>query len=162
MKKLVYLFLVLFVMVSCQTKKPKPFIEEDTMEAILYDIAILYAINNSYVYTATNDSVPRLTMQSIFNKYQIDSLTFTTNNQYYINLNKGVYQEIQDKVYARIKLNQAMYELDDYVKRINEIDSNYVKAIRNSLIQQIEAKQDSMANATKGDLVPMEKIQPTE
>ncbi|MTG98054.1 MULTISPECIES: DUF4296 domain-containing protein [Myroides] len=146
MKKLIVLFFIAFLVVSCNDKKPTPFIEKSKMEEILYDIAMLYAINNSYVYTVDNDTIPRITINSIFNKHQVDSLSFTENNAYYINLNKGVYYEMQDRIYARIVINQTKFEVDDFVNKVLDTKRIDVKMMRNAVknhLDELSEKSDS-------------------
>ncbi|WP_010253254.1 DUF4296 domain-containing protein [Myroides injenensis] len=106
---LLLLLLAVFI-VSCDRgiKKPNPLIEKDKMENILYDIALLYGAYNVNVYR--NDTMPQVDINSVLAKYKIDSLTFAENNQYYINLNKGVYLEMQMNIEQRIDKNIAIID----------------------------------------------------
>lgn len=88
---------------SCQkdVDKPNPFIEESKMEDILYDVALLYGMQTTNSFAS--DTVKTVQIKDVFDKYQIDSLTFTTNNRYYVTLKKGVYFDMQTRVMERLK-----------------------------------------------------------
>lgn len=109
-RKILLILLMAVTIMSCDrgVKKPTPLIEKDKMENILYDIALLYGAYNVNVYR--NDSVPQVDINSVLAKYKIDSLTFAENNQYYINLNKGVYLEMQTNIEQRIDKNIAIID----------------------------------------------------
>lgn len=121
MKNLLIVFSSLILLVSCEKKleKPQNFIEKDKFEQILYDISLFYSIKglNSY----GNDSVKRVDMNSILRKHGIDSLTFSQNNRYYIELHKGVYREIQSKVLERLDAQKVL------------VDSLYERGIDNQM-----------------------------
>ena len=92
-----------FLLFSCQkdVDKPNPFIEESKMEDILYDVALLYGMQTTNSFAS--DTVKTVQIKDVFDKYQIDSLTFTTNNRYYVTLKKGVYFDMQTRVMERLK-----------------------------------------------------------
>jgi hypothetical protein len=83
MKKVIYLCVV-FAIFACSdnpVKKPKNLLDEETMENILFDVAVLQAAkaNSPEVLQANNiDS-----KDFIYKKYKIDSATYHQNNRYY-------------------------------------------------------------------------------
>ncbi len=83
MKKVIYLCFVLaiFACNSNPVKEPKVLLDEETMENILFDVAVLQAAkaNSPDVLQANNiDS-----KDFIYKKYKIDSATYHQNNRYY-------------------------------------------------------------------------------
>lgn len=137
MKRILIFFSFLAVLISCEKKVDKPdnLIEKDKFEDILYDVSLFYSIKglNSYA----GDSLKRVDMKSILAKHGIDSLTFSQNNRYYIELHKGVYKEIQTKVLKRIDAQKGI------------VDSLYEKSI--NIQSQLDAAPvlDSIQNASK-------------
>lgn len=108
MKKYLFITLACFSLIACQkeTQKPNPFIEENKMEDILYDIALLYGIQTTSAFS--NDSLPAFNMTDIFQKYNIDSLSFADNNTYYMQLKKNVYYSMQNRVLDRLMAAQKV------------------------------------------------------
>ncbi|WP_158962301.1 DUF4296 domain-containing protein [Myroides fluvii] len=103
MKQVVVAFCMVLLLCSCakDTTKPNPFIEQAKMEDILYDIALLYGMQTTNAFVT--DTVKSIQVTDIFEKHQVDSLTFTTNNRYYVMLKKGVYLDMQNRVMDRLK-----------------------------------------------------------
>ncbi|WP_060873923.1 DUF4296 domain-containing protein [Myroides odoratus] len=103
MKQVVIICCMALLLFSCQkdVDKPNPFIEESKMEDILYDVALLYGMQTTNSFAS--DTVKTVQIKDVFDKYQIDSLTFTTNNRYYVTLKKGVYFDMQTRVMERLK-----------------------------------------------------------
>ena len=103
MKHFIVPFCLALLLFSCQkeSSKPNPFIEQSKMEDILYDMALLYGMQttNSFAF----DTVKAVQVNAVFEKYSIDSLTFTENNRYYVMLKKGVYFDMQNRVLERLK-----------------------------------------------------------
>lgn len=111
---------------SCQKEisKPNPFIEQSKMEDILYDVALLYGMQttNSFV----SDTVRKIQMKDVFEKYNIDSLAFTENNRYYVLLKKGVYFDMQNRVMERLKKEKVR---TDSLLPVKELDMKPMDAI---------------------------------
>lgn len=103
MKKFLVILTVLILM-SCKDSatKPTPFIEQQKMEDILYDMAVLYSIENVSAYSR-EDTLKRINVNAIYKKYAIDSLTFISNNRYYVELGDGVYNKMQNNILARLE-----------------------------------------------------------
>jgi hypothetical protein len=103
-------------LVSCNDKNadlPNPLLTEAQMVDILYDLSIVDAIrlNNPAVFSENKVSTARF----IFEKHQVDSLIFASNNQYYAGQFE-VYIRIYDSVYSR--LDKKKLETDSIVKGI--------------------------------------------
>jgi Domain of unknown function (DUF4296) len=104
MKKIVLILVILVSLLSCNENpvaKPKKLLDEETMENILYDVAILQAMQTTAPqdFSALNTDVK----QYIYNKYNIDSVIYNQNNKYYAGdvraykfLNKRVIERLQE------------------------------------------------------------------
>lgn len=83
MKKVIYLVVVLSIFACSENpvKKPKVLLDEETMENILFDVALLQATkaNSPEALKANNIE----TKDFIYKKYKIDSATYHQNNRYY-------------------------------------------------------------------------------
>ncbi len=83
MKKVIYLCVV-FAIFACSdnpVKKPENVLDEETMENILFDVAVLQAAKaNSPEVLQTNNIDSK---DFIYKKYKIDSATYHQNNRYY-------------------------------------------------------------------------------
>jgi hypothetical protein len=101
MKKLLFPFLLLFVViVSCKetvVAKPDKLIDENQMVDILYDLSLLDAMK---LQNTASIKYPTST-EFIKKKYQIDSVTFAKNSQYYAS-DIANYKKIYEKVKARL------------------------------------------------------------
>lgn len=101
MKKLLFPFLVLFfVIVSCKDSvvpKPDKLIDEDQMVDIIYDLSLLDAVKsqnpNQLKYPTSTEFLQK--------KYQIDSVTFAKNSQYYAS-DVANYKKMYEKVKVRL------------------------------------------------------------
>ncbi|MBC5835107.1 DUF4296 domain-containing protein [Flavobacterium sp. F372] len=83
MKKVIYLCVVLTIFACSENpvKKPKVLLDEETMENILFDVAVLQATKaNSPEVLQTNNIDSK---DFIYKKYKIDSATYHQNNRYY-------------------------------------------------------------------------------
>ncbi|MES2747565.1 MAG: DUF4296 domain-containing protein [Bacteroidota bacterium] len=102
MKKLLFPFLVLFlVMASCKespVKAPKNLIDENQMVDIIYDLSLLDAMK-SQGYGA-QQNYPSAA-EFLKKKYKIDSLTFAENSKYYA-ADIPNYKKMYDKVKERL------------------------------------------------------------
>jgi len=140
------------LLIACQdeTQKPNPFIEEDKMEAILYDVALLYGIQTTSAFS--NDNVTAFNMSDIFQKYDIDSLSFANNNKYYMQLKKNVYYAMQNRVLDRLVAQQKIADSissNDMPKFKNNDDKDEV--VEDVLIN------DSLVSTTNIENVVKEK-----
>lgn len=106
MKKIVTLFLIFSVFVSCQSRieKPDKLIEEEVMVDIIYDLAILEAIKSQKPASLeANNIIPN---EYIYKKYKIDSLQFAKNNQYYASDIEN-YKKMYDKVGSKLEKKKS-------------------------------------------------------
>ena len=83
MKKVVSLFIVITIF-ACNNnpvKQPKNLLDEETMENIIFDVAVLQAAkaNSPEVLLENNIDSEKF----IYKKYKIDSATYHQNNRYY-------------------------------------------------------------------------------
>lgn len=88
-------------------EKPEKFIEEDKMISILYDVAVIDAIK-SYNLNTTHD-YPVNSQLYILKKYQVDSLQFAQNNQYYA-ADMANYKKMFEKINQRLEAEKKKYE----------------------------------------------------
>jgi len=102
MKKVICLsaILVIFACSENPVKEPKVLLDEETMENILLDVAILQSAkaNSPEVLQANNiDS-----KDFIYKKYKIDSATYHQNNRYYAG-NVRKHKHMHKRVLARLE-----------------------------------------------------------
>lgn len=89
-------------MVSCQQNaidKPDNLIDEDTMENILYDLALLEAIRTNNPSSLEKKNITASTY--VYDKYDIDSLQFVKSNHYYasdVHNYLKMYQRIEERL----------------------------------------------------------------
>ncbi|MEW5676819.1 DUF4296 domain-containing protein [Flavobacterium enshiense] len=105
MKKII-IFFGLVLMVSCgdtAMEKPDNLIEKDVMIAILYDIAVLQATENTNAALFQQNGIQPGAF--IYKKYNIDSLTFAQSNRYYAT-DPQQYKEMFGMVYHQIEQKQ--------------------------------------------------------
>lgn len=109
-----YIFLLLIFFIACQSNsnvsKPKKLLPEETMEKILFDLALLKSIKGSS-YKKTGETV--FNDQYLYRKYAIDEEVFLQNQQYYAQ-NPKLLSNIYDRV------DQRFEAMIDSVKVIEE------------------------------------------
>lgn len=82
MKKIVVLFVLMLIACSENpVKKPKNLLDEETMENILFDVAVLQAAQANSPQILQSNNINH--KEYIYKKYKIDSITFHENNKYY-------------------------------------------------------------------------------
>lgn len=133
MKKI--LFLLLSVpFLSCNpnqsVEKPEKLIEEETMEAILYDLALLQALKGYNPQKLAENNINPKTY--IYQKYKIDSLQLVENNRYY-SADVENYKKMFDRVIER---------LDTEKKAADKIVQKEIKA-------EEKKRKDSIVKARK-------------
>ena len=101
MKKVFIIIVTIFLVSSCNNngvEKPKNLIDEDKMEDIIYDLAVLDGIRTqSY---SNQFDVPTAN-ELLKSKYKVDSLTFAQNTQYYasdIDNFKHLYDRVKNRL----------------------------------------------------------------
>ncbi|MFD0861056.1 DUF4296 domain-containing protein [Sungkyunkwania multivorans] len=97
-----YISVLLIVLISCKEKevvpRPENLISEDKMEDILFDV---YFLNATKGYSAGTLSSWKIKPEDfIYEKYQIDSLSFAQSNIYYAS-NPQKYAALFNKVELR-------------------------------------------------------------
>ncbi|MES2240597.1 MAG: DUF4296 domain-containing protein [Bacteroidota bacterium] len=121
MKKAVIFLGITMLFFSCKdkaVKEPDHLIEKETMQNIIYDLALLDAIKYNEPNTTENYRVnPK---EFIYKKYKIDSVQFAQNNVYYAS-NFEEYKSMYDNVVKRIDGKKAV--LDSLLKKERKKDS---------------------------------------
>jgi len=103
MKKLVTIFLLFAILISCQkpaVSKPDNLIDEEVMVDIIYDISVLEAMKSQKAVILEANKINPNTY--IYKKYKIDSLQFANSDKFYASDIKK-YKEIFDKVNKRME-----------------------------------------------------------
>nr|WP_315221362.1 DUF4296 domain-containing protein [uncultured Flavobacterium sp.] len=114
MKKLVLIFLVLFLAVSCKkelVKEPKGLLDREKMVNIMYDLSVLEAVR--YQNPLSVDSMDTNPTKFILRKYKVDSVQFSQSNKYYA-ANYETYKDMFDEINARLEKQKKV--LDSLVK----------------------------------------------
>ncbi|TDS56954.1 DUF4296 domain-containing protein [Myroides indicus] len=138
MKKIVVFLLLILAACQSDKNKPNPFIEQDKMENILYDVSVLYGIQSTNSFG--RDSVKQFDMNGILSKYGVDSLTFAENNRYYVELKKGVYYDMQKRIIQRLETVKT--EIDSLVGKDEEKDLKLEKVeITDSVLEAVPIKE---------------------
>lgn len=103
MKKVVVVLFCVLTVISCgqQTvEKPDHLIEKDKMIAILYDIALLQAAENTEGPKFVQEGIVPSAM--IYKKYGIDSVSFAQSNRYYAS-DPHNYKKMYGEVFHRLE-----------------------------------------------------------
>ncbi|HEX9981309.1 MAG TPA: DUF4296 domain-containing protein [Flavobacterium sp.] len=118
MKKIaiIFLFLISAACGKSVVEKPDNLIDEDKMADIMYDLAVLEALQSQkQVYLITNNIDPD---KYIYKKYKIDSLQFAKSNQYYAS-DLAKYQKLYEKVHKRLEESRKVS--DSLAKKNGEV-----------------------------------------
>ncbi len=146
MKKIIVLATVLLFL-ACNNKselvKPAKFIESETMENILYDLALLQALKSYSPDKLKQNSINPKTY--IYQKYKIDSLQFAQNNIYYAT-NTEDYSLMFDRISKKMQANKVI--IDTLNKR--ELKAKN-KKISDSLIN--DSKKNKGKKKTKDSVI---------
>ena len=138
--KNLYTCIILIIVLGCQSlEKPEPpqnLISEDQMVTILTDIALVKSAKSSFKKKL---EINKINPEAyILNKYKIDSVTFTRNNEWYAyDLKK--YEKIFEKVKTNIEEKRSTVE-----KLKKEQDS--IKKIEDSIQKMKKQQKDSLTN----------------
>ena len=83
MKKVVYLCMAIAIFACSENpvRKPKVLLNEETMENILFDVAVLQAAKANSPDVLQSNNID--SKDFIYKKYKIDSATYHQNNRYY-------------------------------------------------------------------------------
>ena len=110
MMKKFFLIVLTISFFSCgdnEVKRPANLLTEQQMENILYDMALLQAMNAVTPQEMYNNGI--IAGNYIYKKYNIDSLTLVQNEKYYA-YNIEELQNIQKRVAERLKAEQAPFD----------------------------------------------------
>jgi hypothetical protein len=123
-----------FVLFSCGNKeleKPEKLIDQETMEKIIYDLAMLQAIKGHDATLLPKNSINPKTY--IYQKYKVDSTQFAESNAYYssdITLYKTMFDNVIEKMSIDKKVIDAKVRKDFEAKQKRKRDS--IKKINKS------------------------------
>lgn len=110
MKKIVTLLAFSIVVASCNKQpieKPNNLIDRDTMEKILYDIALLQAVKGHDAKLLPKNQIDPKTY--IYQKYKVDSAQFANSNKFYAS-DITVYKAMYDKVIEKINFDKKIVD----------------------------------------------------
>jgi hypothetical protein len=125
MKKLVTIFLLFAILISCQkpaVSKPDNLIDEEVMVDIMYDVSVLEAMKSQKAFVLEANKINPNTY--IYKKYKIDSLQFANSDKFYASDIKK-YKEIFDKVNKRME--EKMERLKKATNSNRATDDNLTK-----------------------------------
>lgn len=112
----VFYFICIICLSSCQdipsVEKPGNFIDENTMESILYE-SVLISSARGY-NTGQLKAVGIQPETYIYEKFKIDSLTYAQNLAYYtadVDLYRGINAKVLARVQAELKVNDSIETL---------------------------------------------------
>lgn len=101
-KSIIPIIAAAIILASCNNsavQKPDNLIEKDKMTDVLYDVAVIQAINSA---AQGSTSVKQVDMKGYLKKkYGIDSLTFVQNHKYYAS-DLDEYQKMQNEIKERL------------------------------------------------------------
>ena len=80
-------------------RRPENLIPQEQMTNILYDVALMNAIDDTYPETLEDNNIE--VMELIYEKYEIDSSQYVLSDRYYASrphLYEEIYQELHDRL----------------------------------------------------------------
>lgn len=132
LRKFVILFFLLLGCAEKQVPRPENLIPKDRLVSILYDIAVLDAIDGTYPKALERNGIT--VMAFVYEKYGIDSLQLAESDLYYAS-RPDEYEEIYKAIEDRITAQRD--SINDVIRGVNEKGRENLKA------QQAEEKSDS-------------------
>ena len=129
-----FLILLSVTLESCgneKANKPKNLIPQNTMEDILYDLAIVDGARIADPQGLKDAGIAQ--QELILEKYKIDSLQFAESNNYYTSDIDG-YIGMLEKVLSKIELERTV--LDSVVKAETKINDSLKKITKDSVSQK--------------------------
>ena len=128
MKHLIFILGTVFL-ISCSnnpTPKPENLLEEEVMVNIIYDLSILQAAEGAYTYKLADSNIE--IDQYIFDKYKIDSTTFSQNQLYYasdLSKYKKIYKKVIEKLdNEKLKNEELLKDADNATKQKDPVPLN--------------------------------------
>jgi len=116
-----------FVLFSCGNKeleKPEKLIDQETMEKIIYDLAMLQAIKGHDATLLPKNNINPKTY--IYQKHKVDSTQFAQSNAYYssnITLYKTMFDNVIEKMSLDKKVIDAKVRKEFETKQKRKLDS---------------------------------------
>lgn len=159
MRKALLFLVVVLMFVGCKdeaVKEPERLIDKETMQNIIYDLALLDAIK--YNEPATTEKYKVNPKEFIYRKYKVDSLQFAQNNIYYAS-NFEEYKSMYDNVVKRIETKKTA--IDAVLKKERKKDSLVeLKKKRIETKKKAQRTKDSLQKIKKKDSLLLLKKQP--
>lgn len=146
MKKIFCFFIGALLLFSCQQNaidKPDNLIDEDTMEDIIYDLAILDAIRQSDPASLEKKNITASTY--VYDKYDIDSLQFVNSNHYYAS-DVHNYLKIYKRVEERLGTEKTKVDTIIAQKKNKKLE---VKKTKDSLTRKDSLKSKDLKQELK-------------
>lgn len=143
MKKIIFLFTVAVLLLSCNkdlVDKPDNLIDKKKMEDILYDMSLLEALkyqNSNILYE--NGINPKT---YVFEKYKIDSLQFARSNAYYA-ANYREYKNMFDTLNTRLLKEKIAVDLivKKELKKVVALKKAKEKKVQDSIKKAKKSKE---------------------
>jgi hypothetical protein len=166
MKKIVFLFTFVILLISCNkdlVEKPDNLIDKKVMGDILYDMSILEAIKYQSPDSLFAKGINPKTY--IYKKYKIDSLQFAKSSTYYAS-DYREYKNMYDALDARLKKEKSAVDLiiKKAAKKAEAIKKAKAKKVQDSIKKVKKAKElkikkekDSIAKKKKEDSIAKKK-----
>lgn len=142
MRHLHFIIVVILLVCSCQdipsVDKPEHFFEQKLMEDIMYESAL---INAARGYNVAMLKLIGLKPEThIYDKYNMDSLTYAQNLEYYTS-DVEVYMEMNTKVLKRI---QEQFSIDDSLESTERKLKDSLRTMRAKEIKSENKELDSL------------------
>lgn len=163
LKQVIVSICVGLLMVSCYTfnkpKKPKHLISKKEMINIIIDLRLMASANGSNQRLLQNRNL--YSDDHIYEKYNIDSLTFALNNSYY-----AYYVEEYNDIYTKVKdsLDVLKKDLEVLVKKEEEEKriTDSINRIRKKDSLSLKRKKDSIKLRHGSDTIIKKKFNKIE
>ncbi|GEM_PF-399152 len=149
MQRLIFGFILLFfISTSCKKGLPSGILKEDTMVELLGEVHVL----DGYLTTIPIDSAKKVMdplYNELFNKYGLDSASFTKNLDYYYG-DPALSVETYDRVVKSLQEKENAFIKEDSVR--NAIFSDSIRTV-NFQNMRWQGRVNSLMNA-KADTLP--------
>ena len=126
---------ITIVLVACSEKiieAPDNLISESQMASILYDIAIINAVQGNSPELIKKNNIKL--MPIIYEKYKIDSLQFVQSDVYYASIPvkyQEIYEVVEEKLAAKIDVLDKKEERRlDSVKKARELQKDSLELVK--------------------------------
>lgn len=137
--RLVLVFALLIVVIACQgvqpVSKPEKFIDQSTMENIIYDMTLITSARGFNIQAFSQTGVDPECY--VFEKYEIDSAQFAQNTLYYSSSLED-YKDLIENVKKRIEGDHKI------VDSLEKKEKRHKDSIRNARGRRLKVEKDSI------------------